>query len=79
MKTAISIPDHVFEEAEEIARKLGVSRSELYAQAVEAFLEAHRHEGVTALLNEVYADLESSLDPVLVRMQEVSLSTENWD
>jgi len=77
MKTAISIPDHLFEEAEETARKLGLSRSELYRQAVEAFLEAHRREGVTAQLNEVYADRESSLDPVLARMQDLSLQPED--
>jgi metal-responsive CopG/Arc/MetJ family transcriptional regulator len=79
MKTAISLPDHLFDEAEETARKLGLSRSELYARAVEAFLEAHRQEGVTAQLNQVYGDQESSLDPALSRMQQVSLQAEDWD
>jgi len=79
VKTAISIPDHLFDEAEETARKLGLSRSELYAQAIEAFLEAHRRDGVTAMLNEVYGVRDSSLDPVLARMQEIALPAEDWD
>ena len=39
MKTAISIPDEVFEAADRTAKKLGVSRSELYATAVHEFIE----------------------------------------
>ena len=35
MKTAISIPDEVFRSAERLAQRLGVSRSELYAKAVD--------------------------------------------
>ena len=41
--------------------------------------EAHRREGVTTMFDEVRADQQSSLDPVLARMQEVSLTTEYWD
>ena len=35
MKTAVSIPDHVFDAAERLAEKLGISRSELYQRALE--------------------------------------------
>jgi metal-responsive CopG/Arc/MetJ family transcriptional regulator len=42
MKTAISIPDDVFQRATRYAKKLGISRSELIARAVEQFLEEHR-------------------------------------
>jgi metal-responsive CopG/Arc/MetJ family transcriptional regulator len=79
MKTAISIPDHLFEEAEETARRLGVSRSQLYCKAIEAFLEAHRRDGVTARLDEVYAGQDSRLDAVMARMQELSLPRDEWD
>ncbi|MGH7297362.1 MAG: hypothetical protein ACRELB_20670 [Polyangiaceae bacterium] len=73
MKTAISIPDSIFRAAEQTARRLRVSRSELYAKAVAAYVEAHRGEGVTDALNRVYAKADSSLDPALARMQNAAL------
>jgi len=78
MKTAISIPDEVFDAAEEVAAQLGFSRSELYAKAVAAFVKDHRHSKVTAALNAVYKDEPSALDPGLARMQWASLVDEEW-
>ncbi len=53
MKTAVSIPNPVFEEAENLARRLGLSRSELYSRAVNMFLEAYREDRITEALNQV--------------------------
>jgi len=78
VKTAISIPDEVFQAAEELAERLGVSRSELYATAVAEYVAALRSRGVTARLNEVYADHSSSLDPGLERAQANSVDSEEW-
>ncbi len=78
MKTAISIPDEVFEAADRTAKKLGVSRSELYATAVHEFLERHRIEDVTSKLDEVYAINSSDLDESLKQMQNQSLAKEEW-
>lgn len=78
MKTAISIPDEVFEAADRTAKKLGVSRSELYATAVHEFLERHRIEDVTSKLDEVYATNLSDLDENLKQMQNQSLAKEEW-
>jgi len=78
MKTAISIPDEVFEEAERAAKRLGVSRSELYATAVRDYVERHRDENITEKLNQVYEDIDSSLSPELERMQSASLTKEDW-
>ncbi len=78
MKTAISIPDDVFEAADRTARKLGVSRSELYATAVHEFIERHRVEDVTSRLNEVYASTSSDLDDQLYKMQSRLLAKESW-
>lgn len=78
MKTAISIPDEVFEAAERTAKKLGVSRSELYATAVREFVERYRVEDVTAKLNEVYSSTPSDLDENLHRMQTRLLAKESW-
>ena len=47
MKTAISIPDAIFETADQLAARLGVSRSELYVTAIRDFLKRHREDKVT--------------------------------
>ena len=78
MKTAVSLPDPVFHEAEQLARRLRVPRSRLYATAIASFVKQHRRKGVTETLNEVYGDEgeESKLDPVLQKLQERSLHRE---
>lgn len=78
MKAAISLPDPLFEAADELAKRLGVSRSELFAAAVEAYLKNHRHAGVTEKLNEIYGQEESSLDPVMTAIQAASLHRDKW-
>ncbi len=80
MKTAISIPDEVFEAAERAAKRLGVSRSQLYSNAVKEFIERHRRENVTDKLNEVYFENESAseLDAALKALQAKSLPREEW-
>jgi len=78
MKTAISIPDDVFEAAEAAARRRGVSRSQLYVEAVRLFLQEHGDAGVTERLNEVYGQLESGLDPALLHMQITTVAPESW-
>ena len=54
MRTAISIPDSIYEDAERLARRLAKSRSQLYTDAVSEYLLRHRPENVTERLNEVY-------------------------
>ena len=80
MKTAVSIPDPVFQSAEKLAARLGVSRSELYAKALAALVDKHREDVVTSELNEIYgAEGEpSSLDQEVARLQSRSLPQEKW-
>jgi metal-responsive CopG/Arc/MetJ family transcriptional regulator len=78
MKTAISIPDPIFREAEETARRLSVSRSQLFTRAIEAYLEVHRDEHITERLNQVYEKESSAVDPILARMQALSIQNETW-
>lgn len=80
MKTAISIPDELFRTAEQAARRLGLSRSELYRKALRDFLAEHDHRAVTEALNAVYDARfgESHLDPELARLQATSLAAEEW-
>jgi metal-responsive CopG/Arc/MetJ family transcriptional regulator len=78
MKTAVSIPDPVFDAAETVARRLGMSRSELYAKALAEFMRRHRDDEVTQALNRVYGAQPSRLDAVLERLQYASLPEEEW-
>lgn len=78
MKTAISIPDPLFEAAEQFAKRMGLSRSELYAVALREYLQAHKRDQITKQLDLVYADEDSSLDPLFVQLQSYTLSEETW-
>ena len=78
MKIAISLPDQLFESADELAERMGLSRSELYARAVAEYLAKHRDEDVTARLNDVFAEEPSGLDPALRTAQARSVRSSEW-
>jgi citrate lyase beta subunit len=78
MKTAISIPDEVFVAAEDLAARLGVSRSQLYANAVDNYVRAMRSHGVTAQLDKVYGSQTSFIDPAVSTAQVSTIATEDW-
>ncbi|WAL61806.1 hypothetical protein [Thermocoleostomius sinensis] len=78
MKTAISLPDSVFEQAEALAQQLGLSRSELYTKALQAYLKRYNRDQILLKLNQVYSRESSELDPVMARMQFMSLPREDW-
>jgi len=80
MKTAISLPDEVFEAAELLAAKQGVSRSRLYADALEAWVSEHHEQAIRERLDTVYREPESrsELDPVLHALQLEALGPEEW-
>lgn len=78
MKSDISIPNPVFHAAESLAKKMGVSLSELYTAALNAYVAEHQKENITEVLDQVYADEPSTLEPGLIKMQIVSLEGEQW-
>ncbi len=53
MKTAISVPDDVFADAEKLARRLKTSRSQLYSRAVREYVVRHDADQITEALNAV--------------------------
>ncbi|MBT3223498.1 MAG: hypothetical protein HN348_30875 [Proteobacteria bacterium] len=61
MKTAISIPDPLFESAEALARRLRLSRSQLYAEAIRLMVEQHEEARMRSVLDELYASESSAL------------------
>ena len=55
MKTAISLPDSLFTEAERAAKRLGIPRSQLYAKALEEFIQRHDRLMISERLDKIYA------------------------
>jgi metal-responsive CopG/Arc/MetJ family transcriptional regulator len=77
VKTAVSIPDPLFRAADRLAKSLGISRSELYAQALEKLVALESDASVTARLDAIYSNDESALDPGLARAQSRAIA-EEW-
>lgn len=78
MKTAVSIPDKIFRSADSLAKRLGVSRSRLYTEALSDFLSRRRSLQVKERLDAIYGEEESALGPGLGKLQSESLPPEEW-
>jgi hypothetical protein len=78
MKVTISVPDVLVGKTIEFANRLGISINELFILALIAYLSKVDDEIVTAQLNRVYENSLSSLDPVIEKMQFISLPGEDW-
>jgi metal-responsive CopG/Arc/MetJ family transcriptional regulator len=82
MKTAISLPDQVFYEAEETAKYMGIPRSKLYLNALIEYLQKNNRKSITEKLNEVYTDdydreFESIANAGLESMRDVT-KNDTW-
>jgi len=78
VKAAISMPDDLFRSAEAAARRLGVSRSELYAKAVRHFLKQQDGDAITERLNEVYSQQRAKVGSTLQHAQLQSVFKDAW-
>jgi predicted transcriptional regulator len=78
MKTAISVPDRVFEKAEKLARRLKKSRSQLYSEAVAEYVSRHDPASVTAALDALYETADSRLDDLARESSRRILSSTEW-
>ena len=79
VKTAISVPDDVYEDAERARERLGISRSELYTRALRDWLGLRRDAEVTASYDEAFED---DVDEDAVLRREASrraLLAVEWD
>jgi metal-responsive CopG/Arc/MetJ family transcriptional regulator len=78
MKTAISIPDEVFDVAEKLARRQGVSRSRLFSDAMREYVARHAPDEITDAMNRVVADIgDSGADFAAAAARHV-LTDEQW-
>ena len=62
MKTAVSIPDAVFEKVERLARRAGRSRSEVFSAALSEYLARHAPDEVTEAMDRVCAQVGDEPD-----------------
>jgi metal-responsive CopG/Arc/MetJ family transcriptional regulator len=80
MKTAVSVPDDVFERADRLARSTGRSRSDVYSAALREYVARHAPDEVTEALNLVVGALgpDSSADMFVRESAKRTLSGSDW-
>lgn len=78
MKTAVSIPDDVFEKVERLARGAGRSRSEVFSEALREYLARHAPDEVTEAMDRVCAAVEREPDAFLTTAGRRVLETTEW-
>jgi hypothetical protein len=78
MKTAVSIPDDVFEEAERLATELKTSRSQLYSRALQEFVARHAPDRLTEAMNGVIDEVGTEVDEFSERAAYRVLEQVEW-
>jgi len=78
MKTAVSIPDDVFEEAERLAAELQTSRSQLYSRALQEFVTRHSPDRLTEAMNRVIDEVGNEVDEFTQRASRRVLEQVEW-
>ena len=78
MKTAVSIPDDVFEEAERLAAELQTSRSQLYSRALQEFVARHSPDRLTEAMNHVLDKVGGEVDELTAKASRQVLERVEW-
>lgn len=78
MKVAISLPDNLFDAADQMAKDLGVSRSSLIAAALEEYLAKHSQSEITERLNAFFSTNSNLGDPLIEYAQSRIFENETW-
>jgi metal-responsive CopG/Arc/MetJ family transcriptional regulator len=78
MKTAVSIPDEVFEKAERLARRAGRSRSEVFSAALAEYVARHAPDEVTDAMDRVIAEVGSHADAFVSAAGRRVLESTEW-
>ena len=78
MKTAVSIPDPVFEKAERLAKRAKKSRSQLYSEALKEYVARHAPDEVTEAMDRVLASIGDSRDPFVSVASRRVLERSEW-
>ena len=78
MKTAISLPDQLFEQADRLARRLDLTRSELYRRALEDYLSRHLPDRVTRALDHLAEELDTRPDAFVSKAALRVMDRQDW-
>ncbi len=78
MKTAVSIPDDVFQDADRIARRSKKSRSQLYSDALREYVARHSPDEITETMNRVVNSLDEPIDPFVRSAGRRTLLRNEW-
>ena len=78
MKTAVSVPDDVFQRAERLARRERRSRSDVYSAALREYVARHSPDEVTEALDRVVAEVGAEMDPFVARAGRRILESTEW-
>ena len=79
MKTAVSLPDPVFEAAEKLAKRMKLSRSAFYSLALEEFVKRNQTEDLTAEINRVLGEIGQKRDPSMDVATRATFKRSEWD
>ena len=74
VKTAISVEESLFKEAEDVAREMNVSRSKLFSEAIRDFIQRRRTEDLTRKINEALVDYPDEEDEANLRFSAASFA-----
>jgi predicted transcriptional regulator len=78
MKTAVSIPDELFRQADELARRVGKSRSQIYREALAEYVLRRDQQSVTSALDEAVDEAGLGADPWLYEAARTALERSEW-
>jgi predicted transcriptional regulator len=78
MKTAVSVPDDVFEGAERLAHREGRSRSEVYSAALREYVARHAPDEIVDALDLVVAEVGQGIDPFVTAASRRTLESTEW-
>lgn len=78
MKTAVSIPDEVFQTAERLARRLKKSRSEIYSRALAEYVARHSPEEITEAMNAALVEIGDATDSFVTAAARKLIERSEW-
>ena len=78
MKTAVSIPDDVFEKAERFARRAKRSRSEVFSAALREYIARHSPDEVTVAINQALENIGEQKDEFVSAAARRVLEKSEW-
>ena len=78
MKTAVSVPDSIFERAEKLARRMRKSRSQLYSDALREYTARHDPAAIATALDALYEGEDSGPEAFVRESARRTLRSTDW-